>query len=100
MGVFNREIPPSHSAFSHPFCERGPCVVGSFAGAADSERVPELHKGKLKCVGHALKSVKVEVCLTVRHTGRTETKVGFSDPEVPRGRAFAQRIKGTPGITG
>ncbi|KAD2804174.1 hypothetical protein E3N88_37551 [Mikania micrantha] len=31
---------------------------------------------------------------TVRPTGRTETKVGHSDPGVPCGRALAQRIKG------
>jgi len=42
----------------------------------------------------------VEACLTVRLTSRTETKVGHSDPGVPCGRALAQRIKGTPGITG
>jgi hypothetical protein len=36
----------------------------------------------------------------VRPTGRTGTKVGLSDPAVPYGRAVAQRIKGTPGITG
>ncbi|KAI3674290.1 hypothetical protein L2E82_52450 [Cichorium intybus] len=30
---------------------------------------------------------------TVRPTGRTETKVGHSDPGVPCGRALAQRIK-------
>ncbi|KAF1852269.1 hypothetical protein Lal_00013664 [Lupinus albus] len=33
-------------------------------------------------------------------TSRAETKVGHSDPVAPRGRAIAQRIKGTPGITG
>ena len=38
--------------------------------------------------------------LTARLTSRAETKVGHSDPVVPRGRAIAQRIKGTPGITG
>src|SRR5437773_10109251 len=38
--------------------------------------------------------------MTVRQTCRTETKVGLSDPVVPSGRAIAQRIKGTPGITG
>ena len=38
--------------------------------------------------------------LTVRVTTRTGTKVGHSDPVVPCGRAIAQRIKGTPGITG
>ena len=48
---------------------------------------------------HAL-SVKAKTCLTVRETSRTETKVGLSDPVVPNGRAIAQRIKGTPGITG
>ena len=38
--------------------------------------------------------------LTARPTSQAETKVGHSDPVVPRGRAIAQRIKGTPGITG
>ncbi|GGZ66849.1 hypothetical protein GCM10008088_29150 [Mesonia mobilis] len=38
--------------------------------------------------------------LTERHTGRSGTKVEHSDPVVPHGRAIAQRIKGTPGITG
>ena len=36
----------------------------------------------------------------MRHTGRTGTKVGLSDPAVENGIAVAQRIKGTPGITG
>ena len=36
----------------------------------------------------------------MRQTGRTGTKVEHSDPAVPYGRAVAQRIKGTPGITG
>jgi len=36
----------------------------------------------------------------VRRTCRTGTKVGDSDPVVLYGRAIAQRIKGTPGITG
>ena len=38
--------------------------------------------------------------MTARHTGRAGTKVGLSDPVVPSGRAIAQRIKATPGITG
>jgi len=38
--------------------------------------------------------------LTARETFRANTKVGHSDPVVPSGRAIAQRIKGTPGITG
>ena len=33
-------------------------------------------------------------------TGGAGTKVGLSDPAVLRGRAVAQRIKATPGITG
>ena len=36
----------------------------------------------------------------MRPTSRADTKVGHSDPVVPHGRAIAQRIKGTPGITG
>ena len=36
----------------------------------------------------------------MRPTSRAGTKVGYSDPVVPHGRAIAQRIKGTPGITG
>jgi len=42
----------------------------------------------------------IKACLTVRQTSRTETKVGHSDPGVLCGMALAQRIKGTPGITG
>src|ERR687887_213214 len=38
--------------------------------------------------------------LTARLTGRAGTKVGLSDPAVASGSAVAQRIKGTPGITG
>ncbi len=36
----------------------------------------------------------------MRHTGRTGAKAGLSDPAVANGSAVAQRIKGTPGITG
>src|SRR5436305_10557332 len=38
--------------------------------------------------------------MTARPTGRAGTKVGLSDPAVASGSAVAQRIKGTPGITG
>src|SRR6266540_2318161 len=38
--------------------------------------------------------------LTARHTGRACSKAVLSDPAVKRGIAVAQRIKGTPGITG
>jgi Family of unknown function (DUF6467) len=36
----------------------------------------------------------------VRSTDRAGTKVGLSDPAAQCGMAVAQRIKGTPGITG
>jgi Family of unknown function (DUF6467) len=42
----------------------------------------------------------VKNCLTVRQTSQAGTKVGHSDPVVLCGKAIAQRIKGTPGITG
>ena len=42
----------------------------------------------------------VQASLTARRTCRAETKVGHSDPAVACGSAVAQRIKGTPGITG
>ena len=38
--------------------------------------------------------------MTARHTGRADAKAGLSDPAVVYGNAVAQRIKGTPGITG
>src|SRR5438270_12208368 len=38
--------------------------------------------------------------MTARLTRRGWTKVGLSEPAVKRGIAVAQRIKGTPGITG
>ena len=47
-----------------------------------------------------LKSVKAQGSLTVRHTSRTGTKVGLSDPPALNGKAGAQRTKATPGITG
>ncbi len=51
-------------------------------------------------VGNYASSVWVEECLTARPTSRADTKVGLSDPAVESGIAVAQRIKGTPGITG
>ena len=45
-------------------------------------------------------SVKAEESLTVRRTCRADTKVGLSDPVMACGSVIAQRIKGTPGITG
>ena len=80
--------------------DRGQCVVGSLTGAVSSQRVTEEHEGWLSTVGHRTVSVMAEASLTARQTRRAGTKVGHSDPVVLNGRAIAQRIKGTPGITG
>src|SRR5207249_990887 len=45
-------------------------------------------------------SAKVEGCLTARPISRAGAKAGLSDPAVLDGKAVAQQIKGTPGITG
>ena len=79
---------------------RGQCVVGSLTGAVSSKRVTEEHNGTLGTVGHRALRAKAEGCLTARHTSRAGAKAGLSDPVVLYGRAIAQRIKGTPGITG
>jgi hypothetical protein len=47
-----------------------------------------------------VESVNAQGSLTARPTSRAGAKAGVSDPAVPSGRAVAQRIKGTPGITG
>ena len=75
-------------------------MVGSLTGAVSSQRVTEEYKGTLSAVGNRATSVKAEGRLTARLTSRAGTKVGLSDPVVLYGRAIAQRIKGTPGITG
>ena len=69
-------------------------------GAVASKKVTEAHKGFLRLDGNQPKSAKAEGSLTARQTSQAGTKVGFSDPTVLRGKAVAQRIKGTPGITG
>ena len=75
-------------------------MVGSLTGVVASKRVTEASKGTLNTFGNRVKSAMAQGCLTVRHTGRAGTKVGLSDPAVENGIAVAQRIKGTPGITG
>ena len=85
---------------SVPYRDQGQCMVGSLTGAVSSQRVTEECKGTLSAVGNRATSAKAKGCLTVRPTGRAGTKVGLSDPVVLYGRAIAQRIKGTPGITG
>jgi hypothetical protein len=80
--------------------EGGQWLVGSLTGVVASERVTEASQGPLRLVGNQLGSAIAEAGLTVRPTGRSGAKAGYSDPVVPHGRAIAQRIKGTPGITG
>ena len=74
--------------------------MGSLTGAVASQKVTEALKGSLSTVGNRTKSVKAKGSLIARHTGRARTKDGLSDPVVPHGRAIAQRIKATLGITG
>ena len=75
-------------------------MVGSLTGAVSSQRVTEEREGTLSMVGNHEVSVKAQARLTASLTSRAGTKVGLSDPVVLYGRAIAQRIKGTPGITG
>ena len=69
-------------------------------GAVASKIVTEALKGSLSMVGNHASSVKAQGSLTARHTGRAGAKAGLSDPTAASGSAVAQRIKGTPGITG
>ena len=94
----------------HPWCigiltvtrnpGTGPCQRVSLTGAVSSQRVTEEFEGSLSMVGNHAQSVRVEGSLTARLTSRAGAKAGPSDPAVERGIAVAQRIKGTPGITG
>ena len=90
-----------------PFCRlvpnprnRGHRLAGSLTGVVASKSVTEAFKGTLGPIGNRPVSAMAEGCLTVWPTSRTGRKLGHSDPVVPYGRAIAQRIKGTPGITG
>ena len=75
-------------------------MVGSLTGVVASKKVTEAPKGPLSTLGNRARSAIAKGGLTVRPTSRAGTKVGYSDPAVPNGRAVAQRIKGTLGITG
>ena len=90
----------------HPLLARGLTsreghrLVGSLTGVVASKRVTEASQGPLSANGNRAESAVAKAGLTGRQTSRAGTKVGQSDPVVPRGRAIAHRIKGTPGITG
>ena len=75
-------------------------MVGSLTGAVSSQSVTEELEGSLSAVGHRAGRARAQVSLTARLTSRADAKAGHSDPVVLYGRAIAQRIKGTLGITG
>ena len=74
--------------------------MGSLTGVVASKRVTEASKGALRTIGNRPWSAMAQGRLTERLTRRSGAKAEHSDPVVPHGRAIAQRIKGTPGITG
>ena len=82
----------------HP--DPGHYQAGSLTGAVASQSVTEAPKGSLRLVGNQLSSAMAKGSLTVRQTCQAGAKAGTSDPASPGGRGVAQRIKGTPGITG
>ena len=82
------------------YLDQGQCLAGSLTGAVASQKVTEALKGSLNLVGNQMSSVSAQGSLTVRHTCQAGAKAGTSDPAVACGSAVAQRIKGTPGITG
>ena len=79
---------------------QGQCLVGSLTGAVASQRVTEAPKGSLSLVGNQVLSASAQGGLTVRQTCRAGAKAGPSDPAPACGSGVAQRLKGTPGITG
>ena len=60
----------------------GQCQRVSLTGAVSSKSVTEERYGSLSMVVNHASSVLAEGSLTVRHTCRTDTKVGQSDPVV------------------
>ena len=79
---------------------QGHRLEGSLTGVVASKRVTEASQGPLSTNGNRAESALAKAGLTGRHTSRAGGKPGQSDPVAPDGRAIAQRIKGTPGITG
>ena len=78
----------------------GPSMLGGLTGAVSSQKVTEERNGWFSADGNRVLNVRVQASFTVSHTGQTVSKEGSSDPAIPCGRVVAQRIKGTPGITG
>ena len=96
------EIPPCVRVSPHRSVARiGTVLIGQFDWGG---LLPKRNGGVQRCPrpgrqsGNA--SANVQGRLTARPIGRAGTKVGVSDPAVLDGKAVAQQIKGTPGITG
>ena len=79
---------------------RGHRLAGSLTGVVASKSVTEASKGALRPIGNRPQSVMAKGRLTGRQTCRAGRKLGHSDPADVYGNSVAQRIKGTPGITG
>ena len=75
-------------------------MAGSLTGVVASKSVTEASQGQLSAIGNRAWSALAQAGSTARTTVRTGRKLGQSDPAEPDGRSVAQRIKGTPGITG
>jgi len=69
--------------------EQEQCMRVSLSGADVSQNVTETRKGKFSLYSKQMTSAIVYTCLTERPTSRAETKVGYSNPVVPSGRATA-----------
>src|SRR3954467_9418256 len=76
------------------------CQVGSLTGAVASQNVTEAPKGSLSLVGNQVSSARAQGSLTATPTGGGGAKAGASAPAPAGGSGVAERIKGTPGITG
>ena len=94
------EIRPCAGPGANPPAGGGHRAAGSLTGVVASQRVTEAPQGALSADGNRAASAMAQGRLTARPTGRAGAKAGHSDPVAPSGRAIAQRIKGTPGITG
>ena len=79
---------------------RGHRLAGSLTGVVASKSVTEASKGALRPIGNRPQSVMAKGRLTGRLTSRSGRKLEHSDPVFLYGKDIAQRIKGTPGITG
>jgi hypothetical protein len=77
-------------------------MVASLTGAVSSQIVTEEFKGKLRPENSAVerKGKCLLDCKTDMSNKDYFIMVGPSDPMILCGKVIAQRIKGTPGITG